>query len=100
HTRFSRDWSSDVCSSDLDRQRNSTVPFPSPELRTTLFEPGSSSHHTLSSERRANWLEVPPTRTHRRAGWASITSDSPSPRDPSHVTFPPGPTMLGWSHGP
>src|SRR5690606_39305206 len=32
HTRFSRDWSSDVCSSDLHRQGGGTAPDPGADL--------------------------------------------------------------------
>src|SRR5690606_39896855 len=40
HTRFSRDWSSDVCSSDLTAS-GSPTPCPRPICSTTHFSPDS-----------------------------------------------------------
>src|SRR5690606_39817646 len=48
HTRFSRDWSSDVCSSDLLAQRNPTIPALNynshPKYRLTRAVPQSNQH--------------------------------------------------------
>src|SRR5690606_40273133 len=45
HTRFSRDWSSDVCSSDLD----AADPIPTPPPRLTEAEVHALAESALSS---------------------------------------------------
>src|SRR5690606_40559499 len=42
HTRFSRDWSSDVCSSDLQRRENYAVLAPDRETFVALVTEGQS----------------------------------------------------------
>src|SRR5690606_40940648 len=63
HTRFSRDWSSDVCSSDLERR------FSTPEIRR------SGAPHTRGAAEPclAYWF---------RAGTAGLSTAGRSPRGP------------------
>src|SRR5690606_41025389 len=47
HTRFSRDWSSDVCSSDLPFWRLDPAPFNGTELNPVLQDIGLAIHPPL-----------------------------------------------------
>src|SRR5690606_39801447 len=56
HTRFSRDWSSDVCSSDLKKH----TPPPRPVLRTGSAEPaGFPMEHPAPAENAAHPCAAP-----------------------------------------
>src|SRR5207302_2486261 len=52
HTRFSRDWSSDVCSSDLTLYRSPTDVGRRGALGTSSLSEVSSSHRTIRRRRR------------------------------------------------
>src|SRR5256884_2979847 len=70
HTRCSRDWSSDVCSSDLLRQGVRPIASPSPLCRNPT-RPQSHADR-LCGLSRSEWLE------------GSVSLDSITPRKPVH----------------
>src|SRR5690606_40256141 len=62
HTRFSRDWSSDVCSSDLDRNSFACLDFPQVHevlartgAQTRRAGPDRSEERRVGKECRARW---------------------------------------------
>src|SRR5207302_1821840 len=82
HTRFSRDWSSDVCSSDLRRSRRSRPRPAPPSCRTpTTTAPGSRRRSTSSPPRPTS-----PTSSSRRA--SSRRRASPSRSAPAAASSP------------
>src|SRR5690606_15055632 len=58
HTRFSRDWSSDVCSSDLPRQR--VTHLPQIDVWAIRFEERPSQHHALRTSCQTYCLSIHP----------------------------------------
>src|SRR5690606_39873054 len=70
HTRFSRDWSSDVCSSDLDARNNGTLlvaqtpAFPAGEVDVRITN--SDSQSTVLTN--AFEFVAPPRSEERRVG--------------------------------
>src|SRR5690606_23846590 len=64
HTRFSRDWSSDVCSSDLPKN-SSTTSFPHPPTRTT----SSATCTRYAPHPAPRYAPQPPARSPSNPAW-------------------------------
>src|SRR5207247_5436278 len=56
HTRSTRDWSSDMCSSDLPAVRSTVTPAIAPEGFVTYVHPGSQNASPFSFAYPANWF--------------------------------------------
>src|SRR5690606_41052740 len=70
HTRFSRDWSSDVCSSDLNHHPPATVAGPGGTARRAAPAPGktpSASARTTTSPGETDSLRRTPRRSREPA---------------------------------
>src|SRR5947209_11416841 len=50
HTRYWRDWSSDVCSSDLGKEMNDAGPTLTPEQESFIEQVGADPASALSSQ--------------------------------------------------
>src|SRR6266436_6579036 len=94
HTRCSRDWSSDVCSSDLlwkltELWKNPKTVFPQ------LLEPAVHSSHNAGccwSFLKHNFSSTPPTRE-RQAGPCGVAERSVVPKKPGNSGGGKGPQL-------
>src|SRR5690606_37636329 len=97
HTRFSRDWSSDVCSSDLDPTRHTTSPGAPQLTRAALTR--ITHRRALSNPSHA--ALVAPARSHPRPPALHTRRARPvgSPTAPTNGNAPPRRTSFREGHG-
>src|SRR6476620_12391284 len=66
HTRYWRDWSSDVCSSDLNPRSPSSPPPPSPYGRLRRITNDRSEERRVGKECRSRWSPYHSKKNKRR----------------------------------
>src|SRR5690625_7743109 len=82
HTRWPRDWSSDVCSSDLDREEIfgpvlAIVPFDTEEEAVALANGTErSEERRVGKESRSRWLTYYKKKKYRTIRWSNIGKNS------------------------